>query len=67
MFYIQICVLEPEPVGAELLQVKPEPKFFTWSRSRKKISGAGSEEKWFGSATLRGVPVLCNYFKEIPV
>ena len=36
MFYIQICVLEPEPVGTELLQVKPEPKFFTWSRSRKK-------------------------------
>ena len=50
MFYIQICVLEPEPVGTELLQVKPEPKFFTWSRSRKKISGA--DEKWLGSATL---------------
>ena len=26
--------------------------FFTWSRSQKKISGAGAEEKCFGSATL---------------
>ena len=46
--------MEPEPVGAELLWVEPEPIFFTWNRSRKKISGAGAgaEEKWLGSATL---------------
>ena len=35
MLCIKICYLEPEPVGAELLKVEPEPKFFTWSRSRK--------------------------------
>ena len=29
--------LEPEPVGAELLKVESEPKFFTWSRSRGKM------------------------------
>ena len=56
MFCIKICVLEPDPVGAELLWVEQEPKFFNWSRSRKKISGAGAEEKWFGFATLT-VPV----------
>ena len=27
---------------------------FTWSQSRKKISGAGAEEKWLSSATLGG-------------
>ena len=42
----------PRPVDAKLLKVEPEPKFFTWSRSRKKNSGAGAEEKWLGSATL---------------
>ena len=47
MFCIKICCLEPEPVGAELLQVEPEPK---------KISGAGAEEKWFGSATMQSQP-----------
>ena len=53
MFCIKICFMEPEPVGAELFKVEPEPKFFTWSRSRKeKISAAGAEEKWFGFATL---------------
>ena len=36
MFCIKICFLEPEPVGAEILQVEPEPKFFTWSRAEKK-------------------------------
>ena len=36
MFCIKICLLEPEPIGAELLRVEPEPKFFTWSRSWKK-------------------------------
>ena len=35
MLCIKICYLEPELVGAELLKVEPEPKFFTWSRSRK--------------------------------
>ena len=29
--------------GAEIFYLEPEPK--------KKISGAGAEEKWFGSAT----------------
>ena len=37
------CFLKPEPVGADLLSVEPEPK---------KKYGAGAEEKWFGSATL---------------
>ena len=50
MFCIKICCLEPEPVGAELLQVEPEPK---------KISGAGAEEKWFGSATLGTSNQIC--------
>ena len=40
MFCVKICFLEP--VGAKLLEVEPEPK--------KKISGAGAEEKWLGSA-----------------
>ena len=43
MFCIKLCFLEPEPVGAELLWVEPEPKKNIWSRSRGK---------WFGSATL---------------
>ena len=45
MLCIKICYLEPEPVGAELLKVEPEPKFFTLSLSRKKKSGAGAEKK----------------------
>ena len=44
MLCIKICYLEPEPVGAELLKVEPEPKFFTWSLSRKKKSGARAEK-----------------------
>ena len=43
MFCIKIYFLEPEPVGAEVLWVEPEPK---------KISGAGAEEIWLDSATL---------------
>ena len=49
---MKTSVAELEPVGAEHLYVEPEPKIFTWNRSRKKISGAGAEEKWLGSATL---------------
>ena len=54
MFCIKISFLEPEPGGAELFWVEPEPIFFTWSlgRSLKKISEAGDEEKWLGFATL---------------
>ena len=36
MCCIKICFLDPEPVGAELLCVEPEPIFFSWNRSRKK-------------------------------
>ena len=36
MLCIKICFLELEPVGAKFLWVEPEPKFFTWSQSRKK-------------------------------
>ena len=27
---------------------RSKPSFYRWSRSRKKISGAGAKEKWFG-------------------
>ena len=50
MFCIKICFLEPGPVGEDRLRMEPEPIFFPWSQSRKKISGA--EEKWLGSTTL---------------
>ena len=45
--------MEPEPVavGAELLWVDPEPKFLLGAGAEKK-SGARTEEKWLGSATL---------------
>ena len=57
MFCIKICFLEPEP------------SFTSWSQSRiflpgagaeKKISGAGSEEKWLGSATLMVTDTLAK-------
>ena len=57
MFCIKICFLEPEPVGAELLRVEPEPKFF--------FSIAKEEEKCFGSATLlHGFKLHCS--REVP-
>ena len=31
------CFSEPQPVGAEIFWVEPEPILFTLSRSRKKI------------------------------
>ena len=36
--------------GADIFNLEPEPK--------KKISRAGAEEKWLGSALLLSVPVL---------
>ena len=45
--------MEPDPVGAELLEVEPEPKFCIYLEPEpKKIYGAGAEEKWLGSAAL---------------
>ena len=43
MFCIKICFLEPEPVGAELLWVEPEPIFLPGGGAGNKISGAGAE------------------------
>ena len=44
--------------GADIfyLELEPEPN--------KKISGAGSEEKWFGSATLQIMVHLCRNSKN---
>ena len=47
MFWIKICFLEPEPVGAEFFQVETEPKYFTRSRSRKKNIWSRSRVKLF--------------------
>ena len=38
MFCIKIYFLEPEPVGAEVLWVEPEPKKNSWSRSRGNMA-----------------------------
>ena len=40
MFSLEICFLEPEPVGAELFWVEPDPEpiFSIWSRSRGKMA-----------------------------
>ena len=45
MFCIKICFLNPEPVGAKKFYLEPEPKKKLELEPRKKISGAGAEEK----------------------
>ena len=40
--------------------MEPEPNFLHGAGAEKKLSEAGAEEKWFGSATLVVSTVACQ-------
>ena len=70
-FVSKSVFLEPEPVGAELLKVEPQPEpeltFFTWSQSLSRKKNIWSRSRSRGKmARIRNT--VCDYtFSTIPL